>query len=65
MTGAIVLTKLSEEDRKKVPAQTSTKTFEMSGRTAKTWIRVELQKPGDLKPILPYVRKSYEATPAK
>ena len=65
VTGAIVLTKLSEEARTELSGIVSVKPFEMSGRTAKTWLRVELRKPGDLRPILPYVRKSYEATLAK
>ncbi len=62
VTGAIVLTKLSEEVRTELSGTVSAKPFEMSGRTAKKWLRVELRKPGDLRPILPYIRKSYEAT---
>ncbi|HEX9430089.1 MAG TPA: hypothetical protein VF944_06890 [Candidatus Bathyarchaeia archaeon] len=34
--------------------------FEMSGRTVKTWVRVALTKPEDLKAIIPFVKKSYE-----
>ena len=65
VTGAIVLTKLSEDDRTKLSGHVSTKPFEMSGRTSKTWVRVELRKQGALQPVLAYVRKSYEATLAK
>ncbi len=65
VTGAIVLTKLSEEDRTRLSGQVSTKPFEMSGRTSRTWVRVELGNPRDLRPILAYVKKSYEAALAK
>ncbi len=61
VTGAIVLTKLSEEDRKRLSEQVGTKPFEMSGRTAKTWVRVELAKRRNLRTVLPYVLRSYEA----
>ncbi len=62
VTKGIVLTKLSEDDRSNLPKQLETKPFEMSGRTARSWIRITVRKPEDLQPLLPYVKKSYEAS---
>jgi|SRR3990170_8656225 len=61
VTNGIVITKLANEDRSKLSERLDSKPFEMAGRTAATWIQLPLQKPGDLRPILPYIRKSYEA----
>ncbi len=61
VTKGIVLTKLTEDDRANLPEQLESKPFEMSGRTSRTWVRVTVGKPEDLQPLLPYVRKSYEA----
>ena len=61
VTNAIVITKLSDDERTKLSKHIDTSAFEMAGRTAKTWIRVALKKPNDLKLVLPFVKKSYEA----
>ncbi len=61
-TKGIVITKLSEDDRSNLPEQLETKPFEMSGRTSRTWIQITVRKPEDLQPLLPYVKKSYEAS---
>lgn len=61
ITKGIVITKLDGEDRAKLAKQVASRPFEMAGRTASTWIQVPLTKPEDLQPILPYVRRSYEA----
>jgi len=61
ITKGIVITKLAREDRAKLSEQAASKPFEMAGRTVSTWIQVPLRKPGDLKPVLSYVRRSYDA----
>jgi hypothetical protein len=61
ITNGLVITKLGKDDRSKLAARPGSKPFEMSGRTASTWIQLPLKKPGDLLPILPYIRRSYEA----
>lgn len=61
VTKGIVITKLPEDDRMKLFKQMGGGVFEMAGRKAKTWVRVPLKNPGDLKMILPFVKKSYEA----
>jgi len=62
VTNGIVITKLAKEDQSKLSERVHSKPFEMAGRTASTWIQVTLKDPGRLEPILPYVRKSYEAS---
>jgi len=62
VTGGIVVTKLPEADRAALAARPGAKPFEMSGRTAAKWIQVPVRKPADLKPLLPFVRTSYEAS---
>ncbi len=61
ITNGIVITKLANEDRTRLSEREGSKPFEMSGRTASSWIQLPLKKPRDLIPVLPYVRKSYEA----
>ena len=62
VTNGIVITKLSDDDRKKLAKQVKSEAFEMAGKTVKTWIRIQLRKPADLQMILPFVKKSYEAS---
>ncbi len=61
VTNGIVITKLSENDRKKLVKQVKSEAFEMAGKTVKTWLRIALRKPEDLPTILPFMKKSYEA----
>ncbi len=61
VTNGIVITKLSEEDRTELSKRPNTEPFKMAGKTAKSWIRIALTHPNDLRPILPHVRKSYLA----
>ncbi len=61
VTKGIVLTKLAEKDRGALLEQMDGEAFEMSGRTAKTWIRVPLKKPQDVPLVLPFVKESYKA----
>ena len=61
VTNGIVITKLAKEDRSKLSKRIDSRPFELAGRTASTWIQLTLEKPVDLKPLLPYIRKSYEA----
>ncbi len=62
VTKGIVVTKLSQDERATLPERLEPRPFEMSGRTSRTWVRVTVRKPEDLQPLLPYVRKSYEAS---
>jgi len=62
VTGGVVVTKLPDADRAALAARPGAKPFEMSGRTAAKWVQVPAKKPADLKPLLPYVRKSYDAS---
>lgn len=60
VTKGVVLTKLPEDARAALSKQVGGEPFEMAGRTAKTWVRVALKKPTEVRQILPFVKKSYE-----
>jgi hypothetical protein len=61
VTDGLVVTKLSEADRKALAGRVDSKPFSMAARTSSSWIQVTVRGPADLKPVLPYLRKSYEA----
>ncbi len=61
ITSGIVITKLAKGDQSKLSERPDSKRFEMSGRTASSRIQLHLKKPGDLRLLMPYIRKSYEA----
>lgn len=61
VTNGLVVTKLPARDRRELAGKVDSKAFEMAGRTSSNWIRVPAREPKDLEPVLPYVRKSYEA----
>ena len=61
ITHGIVITKLAEADRSKLSEREGSKPFAMAGRTASSWIQLPLKEPGDLRPVLPDIEKSYEA----
>lgn len=65
ITKGVVVTKLAKDDRSTLSKQVDSKPFEMAGRIASTWIQVPVRTPGDLPPVLPYVRKSYDAASAR
>ena len=57
----LVVTKFSEEEAVELAKRPGAKPFEMSGRTTK-FVQLRASKPADVKPLLPYVRASYEAS---
>ncbi len=61
ITNGIVITKLGKEDRSGLAARPGSKPFEMAGRTASSWIQLPLKNARDLAPLLPYIRRSYDA----
>ncbi len=61
VTRGIVITKLPEDGRMVLMGRMKGEAFEMAGRTVKTWIRVPLSRPSDVRLVLPYVKKSYQA----
>jgi len=60
VTNGIVLTKLSEDHRLTLSKNMGGEPFEMASKTVKTWIKVPLKKPKDVKLVLPFVKKSYD-----
>lgn len=61
VTKGIVITKLPEGNRIELSKKADTEPFEMSGRVAKSWIRVAVRTPSDVDLVLPSLKKSYEA----
>jgi len=57
VTGAVVITKLAEEDRAALSKKTGGVPFEMDGKTVKAWVRVPLRGPGDVNSVLPVCEK--------
>ncbi len=52
VTRGIVITKLPEDGRMVLLERMKGDAFEMAGRTVKTWIRVPLSKPSDVRLVL-------------
>ncbi len=61
VTGGMVITKLPEDGRMVLLERLRGEAFEMACRTVKTWVKVPLDKPSDVRAVLPYVKKSYQA----
>ena len=64
VTNGIVITKLAKEDRLALTQITGSGPFEMAGKKSSTWVLTPLKGPEALQPLMPYVRKSYEAAAA-
>ena len=60
VTGGMVITKLTQDEREELGKIHSVKPFQAGGRTLKKWAHLTLE-PEDLEEIMPYVRASYEA----
>lgn len=61
ITDGIVITKLATEDRAALSKTAKSKPFEMAGKTASSWAQLALKGPAELRPLMPYIRKSYDA----
>ena len=60
VTGGMVITKLTQDEREKLGKIHPVKPFQAGGRTMKKWAHLTLE-PEDLEEIMPYVKASYEA----
>jgi TfoX/Sxy family transcriptional regulator of competence genes len=65
VTKGLVLTRLSEKDRRELSNTHETTPFEANRRVIKSWIRIPVSDPEDIKELLPFVRKSHEAALSK
>jgi len=65
VTNGIVITKLAKENRAALSERVGSRPFEMAGKTASSSVQLPLKGPEDLDPLMPYVRKSYEAAAAR
>jgi hypothetical protein len=61
VTGGIILTRLSEEEKEGLLKDPRAGYFEGHGRVMKKWIVITLPAPSELEHYLPYLRSSYEA----
>jgi TfoX/Sxy family transcriptional regulator of competence genes len=58
---AIVITRLEEEERAELEAELGAGPFTHGSKIMTKWSKVPIEKEEDLKDILPYVMRSYEA----
>lgn len=64
-TGGVVLTQLDEGERDRLANEFGAGPFAPDpGRAATKWSHVPAEKPEDLEPLLPWIRKSYEVARA-
>jgi len=61
VTDGIVITKLTKEERAEISGRMESKPFAMAGRIASSWIQLPVKTPASLRPLMPYIRRSYEA----
>jgi hypothetical protein len=62
VTGGIILTRLSEDEKRELLKDPRAGFFEGHGRVMKKWIVINLPTPSELEHFLPYLRSSYKAT---
>ncbi len=60
VTGGIILTRLSEEEKARLLKDSRAGHFEGHGRTMKNWILISLPDPSEIEGYLPYIKSSYE-----
>ena len=58
---AVVITKLDDEDRERLEAELGAGPFTHGTKIMRKWSKVPVGNEEDLRDILPYVKKSYEA----
>ena len=57
----VVLTRLNERERGEITTRfPAAHPFVGHGQPIPSWVEVPIKRPGDLSPLLPYLRKSYE-----
>jgi hypothetical protein len=61
---AIVITKLEEEDRARLEAEHGAGPFTHGTKIMSKWSKVPVEREEDLRDLLPYVKRSYEAAMA-
>ncbi len=61
VTGGIILTRLSEEEKTRLLNDSRAGYFVGHGRTMKKWVLISLPDPSELENYLPFIRSSYEA----
>ena len=61
VTDGVVLTKLTEHERGELAGAVASKPFTMAGKTVSTWAQIKVTRPSDLRPLLPYLRRSFDA----
>ncbi len=60
VTGGIILTRLSEEEKMRLLKDSRAGYFEGHGRTMKNWILISFHDPSEFEGYLPYIQSSYE-----
>ncbi|MBW6516992.1 MAG: TfoX/Sxy family protein [ANME-2 cluster archaeon] len=61
VTKGIVITKLDPHDRDELSGKYQSAPLVAGNKIIQTWVRLPMEKSGDLHELLPFIRKSYEA----
>ena len=61
VTRGIVLTKLSDSERKNISKRHDTKPFQAGKKTMNTWIQLPVDEVENITKLMPLVKKSYQA----
>jgi hypothetical protein len=61
VTGGIILTRLSEEERDSLLRDPAADYFTGHGRVITKWVHIAIRDPADLEGFLPFIEASYRA----
>jgi hypothetical protein len=61
MDDSVVITKLDDADRERLEADHGAGPFTHGNKVMGKWSKVPVESEGDLAPLMPYVKRSYEA----
>lgn len=59
VTNGIIITKLTEAERKKISNQYESKPFKAGNKTINTWIQIPVNDAEEITNLIPLVKKSY------
>jgi predicted DNA-binding protein (MmcQ/YjbR family) len=60
VTGGVVLTKVSEQDKIKLSKEINIKPFQAGKRTMNKWPQIRVDETTDVEKIIPFIKNSYD-----
>ena len=61
VTGGVIITRLTEEERTALSHQFQTSPFQAGNKSVRNWTRVTLKSKRELNQIIPFIKKSYNS----